>query len=161
MEPYMIVRALYGAVIIAMLGWFAIARGLFLYRLITSGQAAGGREETPAKIAEVEVTEVLGQKKLLKWSIPGIAHVFVFLGFLVLGLTVVEAFGELFIEGFAFPIIGTWPIVRFLEDLFAVLRPRRHRDLRDHPAAATIRPRRAASPGSSAPTPRAPGSCSG
>jgi Fe-S oxidoreductase len=120
-EPYMIVRALYGAVIIAMLGWFAVARGLFLYRLITSGQQTGGRDETPAQIAQVEVTEVLGQKKLLKWSIPGIAHVFVFLGFLVLGLTVAEAFGELFIEGFAFPIIGTWPIVRFLEDLFAVL----------------------------------------
>jgi Fe-S oxidoreductase len=104
-----------------MMSWFAISRGLFLYRHITSGQAAVGRTDDVPKRAEVEVPEVLGQKKLLKWSIPGIAHVFVFFGFLILGLTVVEAFGELFIEGFAFPIIGTWPIIRFLEDLFAVL----------------------------------------
>ena len=27
---------------------------------------------------EVELTEVLGQRKLLKWSVPGVAHVFVF-----------------------------------------------------------------------------------
>ena len=121
MEPYMIVRALYGAVFIVMMSWFAISRGLFLYRLISSGQPAVGRTDDLPRRAEVEVTEVIGQKKLLKWTIPGIAHVFVFFGFIILGITVAEAFGELFIEGFAFPIIGTWPIVRFFEDLFAVL----------------------------------------
>ena len=121
METYMVVRALYGALAILMMSWFAISRALFLYRHITSGQPAVGRAEDKAAVVEVEATEVLGQKKLLKWSIPGIAHVFVFFGFLILGLTVAEAFGELFIEGFAFPIIGTWPIVRFLEDLFAIL----------------------------------------
>jgi Fe-S oxidoreductase len=120
-EPYMIVRALYGTVIVLMLAWFAIARGQFLFRHITSGQPVGGREETPAAIAQIEVTEVLGQKKLLKWLVPGLAHVFAFWGFLVLGITVAEAFGELYIANFAFPIIGTWPIVRFAEDLFAVL----------------------------------------
>ncbi len=121
MEPYMIVRALYGALFIVMMAWFALARGHFLYRLISSGQPAPGRAEDTTQVAEVEVTEVLGQKKLLKWTVPGIAHVFAFWGFLVLGITVAEAFGELFIEGFAFPIIGTWPVVRFMEDLFAVL----------------------------------------
>ena len=80
-----------------------------------------GRTDQVGARVQVEATEVLGQKKLLKWSVPGVAHVFVFFGFLILTLTVIEAFGELFIAGFAFPIIGTWPIVRFLEDLFAVL----------------------------------------
>ena len=121
MEPYLIVRAVAGLIVILATAGFAAKRALFLYRHITSGQPAVGRTDDVPKRAEVEVTEVLGQKKLLKWTVPGIAHVFAFWGFLVLGITVAEAFGELFIDGFAFPIIGTWPIVRFMEDLFAVL----------------------------------------
>jgi Fe-S oxidoreductase len=34
---------------------------------------------------------------------------------------VVEALGEVYIENFWFPIIGKWPIVLFLEDLFVIL----------------------------------------
>ena len=64
---------------------------------------------------------MLGQKKLLAWTVPGIAHVFAFWGFIVLGITVVGAFGELYIENFFFPIIGQWWIVLFAEDLFACL----------------------------------------
>jgi Fe-S oxidoreductase len=121
MESYMIVRAVVGLAILVAAGFFALKRTWFLYTLVRSGQPAVGRtEKVPARV-ETQFTEVLGQKKLLKWSAPGVAHVFVFFGFLILFLTVVEAFGELFIEGFAFPIIGTWPVVRFLEDLFAVL----------------------------------------
>ena len=70
MEPYMVVRALYGALAIVLLSWFALARAWFLFRLISSGQPAVGRtDHVPARV-EVEVTEVLGQKKLLKWSHP-------------------------------------------------------------------------------------------
>ncbi|MSW81167.1 MAG: Fe-S oxidoreductase, partial [Actinobacteria bacterium] len=46
---------------------------------------------------------------------------FAFWGFLVLGLTILEAYGALFIADFAVPVIGTWPVVGFLEDLFGVL----------------------------------------
>jgi Fe-S oxidoreductase len=121
MELYMIVRAVVGLVLILAAGAFALKRVWFLISLIRSGQPAVGRtDQVPARV-ETQFTEVLGQRKLLKWSVPGIAHVMVFFGFLILFLTVVEAFGELFVEGFAFPIIGTWPIVRFLEDLFVVL----------------------------------------
>ena len=120
MSP-IVFSAIVGSIIIVATGFFAVKRGLFLYKHISSGQPAVGRTDDVPKRAEVEVTEVLGQKKLLKWTIPGIAHVFAFWGFLVLGITVVEAFGELYIKGFAFPIIGTWPVVRFMEDLFAVL----------------------------------------
>jgi Fe-S oxidoreductase len=117
----MIVRAVLGLVLILAAGVFVVRRVLFLVTLIRSGQPAIGRtDQVPARV-ETQLTEVLGQRKLLKWSVPGVAHVLVFFGFLILFLTVVEAFGELFVEGFAFPIIGTWPIVRFLEDLFALL----------------------------------------
>ena len=51
----------------------------------------------------------------------GIAHVFAFWGFLVLGLTIIEAIGALFNPEFAIPFFGRWPIVGFLEDLFGVL----------------------------------------
>ena len=46
---------------------------------------------------------------------------FAFWGFLVLGLTILEAFGALFIPDFAVPFVGRWAVVGFLEDLFGVL----------------------------------------
>jgi len=121
MEPMMIVRAVIGLTLIVAAGFIALRRVWFLYTLIRSGQPAVGRtDQVPARV-ETQFTEVLGQRKLLKWSVPGVAHVFVFFGFLVLTLTVIEAFFELAFETFAFPLIGTWPPIRALEDLFAVL----------------------------------------
>ena len=49
----------------------------------------------PRDAVQAEAVEVLGQRKLLKWTVPGLAHFFAFWGFLVLGLTIVEAFGAL------------------------------------------------------------------
>jgi ferredoxin len=121
MDSMMLIRGTVGLIIIVVAGFLALKRAWFLQGLIRSGQPAVGRTDQVGARVQVEATEVLGQKKLLKWSVPGIAHVLVFFGFLILTLTVVEAFGELFYAKFAFPIIGTWPIVRFLEDLFAVL----------------------------------------
>ncbi len=127
------IRAIVGAVITIVLLAFAAKRGWFLVSLGKSGKQAPGfsivksgnlssvRTNDAPKRVEAEATEVLGQKKLLKWTIPGIAHVFAFWGFLILGITVITAFGELVIEHFHVPIIGTWTVVRFMEDLFAVL----------------------------------------
>ncbi|HEY1620991.1 MAG TPA: (Fe-S)-binding protein, partial [Streptosporangiaceae bacterium] len=50
----------------------------------------------------------------------GIAHALTFWGFIVLILTIIEAYGDLFSKTFAIPGIGTWAWVGFLEDLFAV-----------------------------------------
>ena len=121
MEAHLIVRAVLGILVTLVLLAFAVKRGWFLVNLARAGKPAVGRTEDAGKRVEAEATEVLGQKKLLKWTIPGIAHVFAFWGFLILGITVVTAFGELVIEHFSVPIIGTWPVIRFLEDLFAVL----------------------------------------
>ncbi|MGB6453997.1 MAG: (Fe-S)-binding protein, partial [Streptosporangiaceae bacterium] len=44
-----------------------------------------------------------------------------FWGFIILVLTIIEAFGSLFSRHFAIVLIGTWAWVGFLEDLFAVL----------------------------------------
>jgi len=121
METLDVVRIVLGTAIIVVAAIFAARRILFLQGMIRSGQPAVGRTSHVGKRAELEGTQVLGQKKLLQWAIPGVAHVFAFWGFLVLGITVVEALGEVYIENFWFPIIGTWPIVLFLEDLFVIL----------------------------------------
>lgn len=117
----MLIRAVVGLTIVIVLVAFAAKRGWFLFRLARAGQATPGRFTDPGARIGAETTQVLGQKKLLKWTIPGIAHVFAFWGFLILGITVVTAFGELVIEHWHVPILGTWYVVRFMEDLFAVL----------------------------------------
>jgi len=117
----MTLRLAVGLIISAVLIGLAARRLWFLYQLVRSGQPAVDRTANRRERAATQVTEVLGQRKLLKWTIPGIAHVFAFWGFLVLSLTIVEAFGALFTPEFAVPIIGRLPIVGFLEDLFGVL----------------------------------------
>ncbi len=96
----------------------------WLYRLATSGQPAPERiaalREHPGRGAETELAEVLGQRKLLKWTVPGVAHAVTFWGFIVLILTIIEAYGALFSKTFAIPGIGHWAFVAFIEDLFAV-----------------------------------------
>ena len=105
---------------------FAIAgrRMWWLRRLAGTGQPAPERFEYarshPGQELETQVTEVIGQRKLLKWSVPGAAHALTFWGFIVLLLTIIEAYGDLFSRTFAIPGIGTWPAIGFIEDLFAV-----------------------------------------
>ena len=64
-------------------------RVLFLFRLITSGQPAPDRvENVTQRLGQAirsQVVEVFAQRKLLKWSVPGAAHFFVFWAFLILG----------------------------------------------------------------------------
>ncbi|MGF7235809.1 MAG: Fe-S oxidoreductase, partial [Frankia sp.] len=62
----------------------------WLVRLIRSGQPALGRtDDAPLRVWS-EISEVGGQRKLLKWSVPGIAHALTFWGFTILILTIVE-----------------------------------------------------------------------
>jgi Fe-S oxidoreductase len=105
---------------------FAVAghRLWWLKRLALSGQPAPERLEyarSHAAIdAETQLTEVIGQRKLLKWTIPGAAHAATFWGFIVLLLTIIEAYGDLFSRTFAIPGIGQSAALGFIEDLFAV-----------------------------------------
>jgi Fe-S oxidoreductase len=104
---------------------FAVAgrRLWWLKRLAMSGQPAPERlEYARAHLAtdlKTQLTEVIGQRKLLKWSVPGAAHAATFWGFIVLLLTIIEAYGALFQRTFAIPGIGHWAAIGFLEDLFA------------------------------------------
>lgn len=51
----------------AVAGW----RAWWLFKLVRTGQPAPGRlDGVPARL-RAEVAEVFGQRKLLKWSVPG------------------------------------------------------------------------------------------
>jgi Fe-S oxidoreductase len=105
---------------------FAVAgrRLWWLKRLAFSGQPAPERvayaRSHPGREAETQLTEVIGQRKLLKWSVPGAAHAATFWGFIVLLLTIIESYGALFSRTFSLPWIGHWAFIGFIEDLFAV-----------------------------------------
>jgi Fe-S oxidoreductase len=96
----------------------------WLKRLAFSGQPAPERAAAvrahPGRDVETQATEVIGQRKLLRWSVPGAAHAATFWGFIVLLLTIIEAYGDIFDRTFAIPGIGHWAFVGFIEDLFAV-----------------------------------------
>jgi hypothetical protein len=117
-------RIIIGLALTAVAAVVAGRRLWWLKRLAMSGQPAPERiaavREHPARDAETQVTEVFGQRKLLKWTVPGVAHFLTFWGFIILILTIIEAYGDLFSKTFAIPGIGTWAWVGFCEDLFAV-----------------------------------------
>ena len=75
MDSMVLIRGTVGLIIIVVAGFLALKRAWFLFGLVRSGQPAVGRTDQVGARVQVEATEVLGQKKLLKWSVPGIAHV--------------------------------------------------------------------------------------
>jgi Fe-S oxidoreductase len=95
----------------------------FLYRLASRGQPDPGRVESVKKNLagdiKVQLVEVFGQRKLLKWSLPGAAHAAVMWAFFILASVYLEAYGALFDKGFHIPIIGTRGILGFLQDFIA------------------------------------------
>jgi len=101
---------------------FVIAgrRFWWLKSLIGSGAPAPGRWKGFRPKAEAELVEVAGQRKLLKWTVPGTAHFFTMWGFTILLFTIIEAYGALFARSFAIPLIGTDAWLGFIEDFFAV-----------------------------------------
>ncbi|MCL2582759.1 MAG: (Fe-S)-binding protein [Streptosporangiales bacterium] len=103
---------------------FAGRRLWWLKSLIFSGQPAPERLEYAKNNVGTEIgtqlKEVIGQRKLLKWSVPGLAHAFTFWGFIVMLLTIIEAYGALFQRDFAIPVIGHWAFIGFIEDFFSL-----------------------------------------
>ena len=120
----MTLRIIVGLALTAVAAVLAGRRIWWLYRVGRAGQPAPERvaavREHPGRDVEVQATEVVGQRKLLAWTVPGVAHALTFWGFIVLLLTIIEAYGALFSRSFAIPLIGHWAVIGFIEDLFAV-----------------------------------------
>jgi Fe-S oxidoreductase len=118
----MVLRIVVGMLMTAIALAVAGHRLLLFYRIGRTGQPTEpARTRGIGKRVKAELVDVLGQRKLLKWSVPGAAHFVVFWGFVLLFLTLIEAYGALFQRDFAIPLIGRYSWLGFLEDTVALL----------------------------------------
>jgi Fe-S oxidoreductase len=118
-----LIRLIIGLLMTAVVLVFAAKRVLWLTNLIRSGQKTSdeqGRKDHLTTRITTQITEVFGQTRLLKWSIPGIAHFFTMWGFFILASVYLEAYGVLFSPKFAIPFIGHWDGLGFIQDFFAL-----------------------------------------
>ena len=123
MDTINIVRLVIGLVMTAIVLVFAAKRVLWLVKLIRAGaktsEANNRKDNLPDRFLN-QFKEVFAQTKLLKWSLPGLAHFFTMWGFFILASVYLEAYGVLFDPKFHIPLIGRWPVLGFLQDFFAV-----------------------------------------
>jgi Fe-S oxidoreductase len=103
-----------------------IALGAAAYRVVWLGRLVwAGRPIPPERRPTIwggiraQLTDVFAQRKLFKRLVPGWAHAITFWAFIILLLTIVEAYGALFQRDFAIPGIGRSAALGLIEDLFA------------------------------------------
>jgi Fe-S oxidoreductase len=116
----MLIRLVVGLGMTAIVALLAARRVLWLAKLTLSGQPVSGRTDEVGTRVWTQISEVFGQRRLLKWSIPGLAHFFTMWGFFILGTVYVEAYGTLFENNFHIPIVGRWDALGFLQDFIAL-----------------------------------------
>jgi Fe-S oxidoreductase len=108
-----------------------VAGGIFLrrvYQLLWSnlrlGQPSNPFNHWGERIKGV-IVYVAGQFRLFRVLIPGTGHFFIFWGFLILSLTILQAIVEGLVSfanpHFLLPLIGSFGALALLQDLFAVL----------------------------------------
>ena len=120
MHTQMLIRLVVGLGGTAIVGLLAARRVLWLIKLMLSGQPVSGRTNDIGTRIWTQIAEVFGQRRLLKWSIPGLAHFFTMWGFIILITVYIEAYGTLFQPNFHIPIVGRWDALGFLQDFIAL-----------------------------------------
>jgi Fe-S oxidoreductase len=94
-----------------------------LWQNLRRGQPSGAFKHLGERI-KGELVYVAGQLRLFRVLIPGTGHFFIFWGFLLLSLTILQAIVEGLIAfvnpHFVLPWIGTFRPLALLQDLFAV-----------------------------------------
>ena len=120
MTTQTLIRLVLGLGLTAIVGLLALRRVWWLYRLVATGQPVTGRTNDLGTRVWTQIAEVFGQRKLLKWSVPGLAHFFTMWGFFILATVYVEAYGTLFQPNFHIPIVGRWGALGFLQDFIAL-----------------------------------------
>ncbi len=120
MHTQMLIRLVVGLGGTAIIALLALRRVLWLVKLTLSGQPVTGRTDDVGARLWAQISEVFGQRKLLKWSIPGVAHFLTMWGFFILATVYVEAYGALFVNNFHIPIVGRWDALGFLQDFIAL-----------------------------------------
>src|SRR6201996_2582293 len=116
----MLIRLIVGLGGTAIVALFAARRVLWLFKLIMAGQPVTGRTDDVGTRVWTQISEVFGQRRLLKWSIPGVSLFLTMWGFFILATVYVEAYGTLFQNNFHIPIVGRWDALGFLQDFIAL-----------------------------------------
>src|SRR5919197_1342973 len=119
-ETQTLIRLVIGLAMTAIVAAFALRRIYWLASLVRSGQPVTGRVDKVGTRIWTQIAEVLGQTRLLRWSIPGLAHFFTMWGFIILLTVYIEAYGVLFQPNFHIPFIGRWDALGFVQDFIAL-----------------------------------------
>ncbi|MCC5947753.1 MAG: 4Fe-4S dicluster domain-containing protein [Nitriliruptoraceae bacterium] len=125
-------RILAGTAVIVFFGAWAVRRGMFLLNLVRAARPNPSRNIRSAAKANLKhaLVNIFANKKLLKWSLPGIAHFWVMWAFFVLQTTLIEAAGELYIgPSFQLPLLNSisvggvtaYDVLGFSQDSLALL----------------------------------------
>ncbi|MER8198141.1 (Fe-S)-binding protein [Streptomyces microflavus] len=99
------------SLVLTVVGVALVARAVAqIYRFVRLGQAVpvGSRTDDPKQRTITLIKEFVGHTRMNRWGIVGVAHWFVAVGFLTLGLTIVTAYGQLFKADWVLPYIGTF-----------------------------------------------------
>src|SRR3954451_9711390 len=105
----------------------AALRVRFLSRVISHGQPAPDRiKGVTGRLGAAmkrQVVEVFGQRKMLKWTVPGTAHFFVMWAFFILATVYLEAYAVLLTRNpeWSWFVFGNWAVLGFLQDFIAVM----------------------------------------
>jgi Fe-S oxidoreductase len=83
----------------------AVRRMVAVVRL---GQPDPTRSTRPGARIRTMLTETFGHTRMLKWSVVGVAHWFVMIGFILLAVLVLAAYVEVVDPTASLPLIGGW-----------------------------------------------------
>ena len=126
-------RVITGTAVLAFFGVWAFRRARFLVRLTTKvARPNPGRSRANAFKANLRraAVNIFANRKLLRWTLPGVAHFWVMWAFFVLQTTVLEAIGELYIgPTFQLPLLNSiaiggvtaYDVLGFMQDSFTLL----------------------------------------
>ena len=101
-------------------GIFAV-RAFALYKKISAGQKDNSRSSNKASRFKNMLREIFTHTKMLNFTVTGIAHWFVMIGFFALLGTLITAYGQLINPSWALPIIGHFVGYEFFAELIALL----------------------------------------
>ena len=79
MDTQTLIRLIIGLLMTAVVAAFALRRVLWLGTLVRAGQPIGeenGRTDHMGERIGTQLKEVFAQTRMLRWSIPGLAHFF-------------------------------------------------------------------------------------
>jgi Fe-S oxidoreductase len=89
--------------------------------VIKVGQPAVNRNNDKGARWANMFKETLAHTRMLQWTKVGVGHWFIFIGFGLLFFTLVTAYGQLFDEHFALPLIGHWFLYEWVSEFFTVV----------------------------------------